>query len=82
MLGGGALVAYLGVGLLASAAAWGLSEVVDAGWAFLIVGLVVLAGGAVLLAMGRKQLAEVHPVPEETVETLKEDARWARAQVK
>jgi hypothetical protein len=31
---------------------------------------------------GRDQLQEVQPVPEETVETLKEDARWARAQLK
>jgi uncharacterized membrane protein YqjE len=82
MLGGGALVAYLGLGLLAMAAAWGLAEVIDAGWAFLIVGAVVAAVGGVLLMMGRDRLRQVRPVPDETVETLKEDARWARAQVK
>jgi Putative Actinobacterial Holin-X, holin superfamily III len=38
--------------------------------------------GAVVVIKGRDQLREVRPVPEETVETLKEDARWARAQVK
>jgi Putative Actinobacterial Holin-X, holin superfamily III len=82
MLGAGSLIAYLGLALLASAAAWGLAEVMDAGWAFLLVGLVVGGVGAVLVAMGRAQLREVRPVPEETVETLKEDAQWARAQVK
>ncbi len=82
MLGAGGLIAYLGLGLLAMAAAWGLAEVVDAGWAFLIVGVVVAAIGGVLVMKGRDQLREVQPVPEETVETLKEDARWARAQVK
>jgi uncharacterized membrane protein YqjE len=82
MLGAGGLIAYLGLGLLAMAAAWGLAEVVDAGWAFLIVGVVVAAIGAVVLMKGRDQLQEVQPVPEETVETLKEDARWARAQLK
>ena len=82
MLGAGGLIAYLGLGLLAMAAAWGLAEVVDAGWAFLIVGVVIAAIGAVLVMKGRDQLREVRPVPEETVETLKEDAQWARAQVK
>jgi uncharacterized membrane protein YqjE len=82
LLAAGGLIAYLGLGLLAMAAAWGLAEVVDAGWAFLIVGLVVAAIGAVVVIKGRDRLREVRPVPNETVETLKEDARWARAQVK
>jgi uncharacterized membrane protein YqjE len=82
MLGAGGLIGYLGLALVATAAAWGLAEVIDAGWAFLIVGLVIGAIGAVLVVMGRARLQEVRPVPEETVETLKEDAQWARAQVK
>jgi uncharacterized membrane protein YqjE len=61
LLGAGALVAYLGLGLLAMAAAWGLAEVVDAGWAFLIVGLLVAVTGGVLLMTGRNQLREVRP---------------------
>jgi hypothetical protein len=82
LLGGGALAAYLAVTLLAFAAAWGLAEVVDAGWAFLIVGLVVGAIAAAIALKGRERLNAVEPVPEQTVETLKEDARWARAQLK
>ncbi len=82
MLGGGALAGYLALTLLSFAAAWGLAEVVDAGWAFLIVGLVVAAVAAVLAVNGRNKLRQVHPVPDQTVDTLKEDARWARAQVK
>jgi uncharacterized membrane protein YqjE len=82
MLGGGAVAALVALILLTSAVAWGLAEVVDAGWAFLIVGVVVGAAAAVLAMNGRKKLAEVRPVPDQTVETLKEDARWAKAQVK
>jgi uncharacterized membrane protein YqjE len=82
MLGGGAVAAYLALTLLAFAAAWGLAEVVDAGWAFLIVGVVVGAIAAVLALQGKKRLDAVEPMPEQTMETLKEDARWARAQVK
>jgi hypothetical protein len=46
------------------------------------VGLVVGAIGAVLVLMGRNRLRDVRPVPNETVETLKEDAQWAKALVK
>lgn len=82
MLGAGAVAGYLALTLLAFAAAWGLAELVDAGWAFLIVGAVVGAVAAVLARLGQQRLRDVSPVPEQTVETLKEDARWARAQVK
>jgi uncharacterized membrane protein YqjE len=82
LLGAGGLIAYLGLGLMAMAAAWGLAEVVDAGWAFLIVGVVIATIGAALVMKGRDQLGDVQPVPGETVETLKEDAQWARARVK
>jgi uncharacterized membrane protein YqjE len=82
MLGGGAVVALVALIMLASAGAWGLAEVIDAGWAFLIVGTVIGAVAAVLVMTGRQRLADVRPVPDQTVDTLKEDARWARAQVK
>jgi uncharacterized membrane protein YqjE len=82
MLGSGGLLAYLALTMLAMAAAWGLAEVVEPGWAFLIVGVIVAGAAAVLIFAGRNRLREVDPVPQETVETLKEDARWARAQVK
>ena len=82
MLGGGVVAALVALILLTSAAAWGLAEVVDAGWAFLIVGVVIGALAALLAMSGRRKLAEVRPVPDQTVDTLKEDARWARAQMK
>jgi hypothetical protein len=82
MVGAGGLIAYLGLALVATAAAWSMAEAIDAGWAFLIVGLVVGAIGAVLVLMGRNRLRDVRPVPNETVETLKEDAQWAKALVK
>lgn len=82
MLGGGVVAALVALILLTSAAAWGLAEVVDAGWAFLIVGVVIGALAALLAMNGRRKLAEVRPVPDQTVDTLKEDARWARAQMK
>jgi len=67
--------------MLSFAAAWGLTEVVPEGVAFLIVGgaygLIALA----LLGLGRQRLKAVKPVPEQTVETLKEDVAWAKQQM-
>ena len=46
-------------------------------WAgFLIVAVLLCLTGFVTLSSGRKQLAQVHAVPEETVSTLKENSEW------
>jgi uncharacterized membrane protein YqjE len=81
LLGGGAFCAYLAVVLLSFAAAWGLSEVVPEGVAFLIVGAAYAVAAAVLLPRGKERLTRVHPVPERTAETVKEDVQWAREQM-
>lgn len=80
MFGAGGVVALLALQLLSFAAAWGLAAVLPTGFAFLIVGVVYVAIAAVLFSQGRKRAAEVKLVPEQTVETLKEDVQWARAQ--
>lgn len=82
LLGGGAAFGYVALILLAFAAAWGLAEVIEPGWAFLVVGAVVAAIAAALALLGRDRLRQVSPVPEQTIETLKEDARWARARAR
>lgn len=81
-LGAAAVVAHLALLLASFAAAWGLAEVMPEGWAFLIVAVVYAIVAAVLYAGGRKQLRNVSPMPRQTVETLKEDASWAREQTR
>lgn len=71
---------FMALQLLSFAAAWGLAAVVPDGLAFLIVGLIYAIVAAVLLSKGRKQVAEVNLVPQQTVETLREDVEWAKAQ--
>lgn len=71
------------VGLLAAialvfAAAWGLSELVPEGVAFLVVGVLLLAVAGILFAQGRKKVAEVSP-PKQTIETVKEDVQTAKS---
>jgi Flp pilus assembly protein TadB len=81
-LGTAGLMGYLAIFLASFAAAWGLAEVIPAGWAFLIVAVVYAIVGAVLFILGRKQLREVSPMPRQTKETLKEDASWVREQMR
>ena len=72
-----AALAFGGVFLLV-AIALGIASLL--GWpawtGFLIVALLLCIGGFVTLSSGRKQLAGVHGVPEETVTTLKENSEW------
>ena len=78
MLGAAAVVGLLTLILLAFAAAWGLSEVVPEGVAFLIVGLVFGLVAAVLASAGKKKIAAVKPMPDQTVQTLKADVQVAK----
>ena len=46
-------------------------------WAgFLVVAVLLSIIGVVTLSTGRKKLASLHAVPEETVTTLKENSEW------
>ena len=78
MLGAAAVVGFLTLILLAFAAAWGLSEVVPEGVAFLVVGLVFGLVAAVLASAGKKKIASIRPVPDQTVQTLKDDVQVAK----
>jgi uncharacterized membrane protein YqjE len=79
MFGVASFVGYLAVLMLSFAAAWGLAAVIPDGLAFLIIGVVYALVAAVCFLMGRQRIQEFSPVPQETVETLKEDVEWAKA---
>jgi uncharacterized membrane protein YqjE len=72
-----AALAFGGVFLLV-AIALGIADLLGwPAWAgFLIVALVLGIGGYFTLSAGRKQLADVRAMPEETVTTLKENSEW------
>jgi hypothetical protein len=78
MLGGAGFAGYLAVVLLSFALVFGLANVMDAGWAALIVAVIWGVIGAVLYLNGRKKLKTVDPMPRRTVDTLKEDAQWLK----
>jgi hypothetical protein len=43
-----------------------------------LVGLVLAVAGYILLSSAQKQIKEIRPVPEKTVETLKENVEWIK----
>jgi hypothetical protein len=78
MLGGAGLAGYAAALFGTLAAVFGLGHVMDLGWAALIFTGVWAVIGAALFVIGRSRLRQVSPRPEQTMETLKEDAQWAR----
>ncbi|GGS72041.1 hypothetical protein GCM10010156_33580 [Planobispora rosea] len=78
LLGGAGFAGYMTALLVTLAVMFGLGNVMDLGWAALIVAVVWAVIGAVLFVNGRKRMQQVSPKPEQTIETLKEDAQWAR----
>ena len=79
LLSGAAVVGLLGAGALTAFLILLLSEAMDAWLAALIVTVVMGAIAAVLALLGRNRIrAATPPVPEQTVETVKEDVEWAK----
>lgn len=73
----GALLALI---VLSHALAWALDALMPRAVAFLLVGLLWAVIAGVLALLGKKELQEANPKPEQTVEELKEDRRWLNEQ--
>jgi len=78
MLGGAAFAGWMVALFISLTVMWALDEAMDLIWAALIVAVVWAVVAAVLATTGRKELREVDPKPDQTVESLKEDAKWLK----
>jgi Putative Actinobacterial Holin-X, holin superfamily III len=75
----GGVAALVAVLMLSLAAAWGLAEVLPTGFAFLGVAVVWLVVAAVMLASGKKRLAQMKPpTPEQALSSVKQDIQVAK----
>lgn len=72
LLGGAGFAGYMVLLLLSMGAWWGLANVMDQGWAALIVAAIWAVIGTVLFIFGRNKLHTVSPTPERTVATVKQ----------
>jgi uncharacterized membrane protein YqjE len=80
MLGGAAVAGHMALLFLSLALAWLLAQAINLALSFALVGLLYAAAAGVLATRARNQAKSINPVPEQTVETLKEDVQWAKAQ--
>jgi hypothetical protein len=77
------LLALLALGALTAAAVIALASAVEDWLAALIVGVVYLLGAGVLALIGRSKVQEgAPPVPEQTVESVKQDMQKTKQKVK
>jgi len=83
LFGGAGIAGLLALGALTAAIILAL-DLAMAGWlAALIVALVYGAIAGVLAITGRDRFKQASPpVPEQTIETVKEDARWAKTRAR
>ena len=79
LFGGAGAVGLLGAGAITAGIILLLDLAIAAWLAAIIVGLVYVAVAAVLGLKGRDRIqAATPPVPEQTVDTVKEDVEWAK----
>ena len=82
LFGGAALCGVMGFGALVFAAIAALTMFVSTWAAASIVGVFLLCVAGALFLGGRAKLKDVTPVPERTVQTLKDDVEWAKHPMK
>lgn len=81
LLGVAGVAGLLALLLLSMAAAYGLAALLPTGWAFAAVGAGWLVVAAITGMTGKTRIQELHPTPEQAVESVKEDVAWARTQI-
>jgi uncharacterized membrane protein YqjE len=81
-LGAALLIGLYGCGFLLLSVVYALSRVMAAWAAALSVGGLLTIVGCVLAVSSRTKLKKLHATPDKTVRSLKEDAQWAKQQIK
>jgi uncharacterized membrane protein len=82
ILAAGSVLGLYGFGFLLLAAVYGLSLVIAPWLAALLIGAVLAIVAAVLISSGRNRLRQIDPMPEKTVQSMKENVQWTKEQIK
>ena len=82
LLGAGAVTAIFAVLFLLLTVVYGLALVMPSWAAALIVGAALTVVATLVLTIGLERFRQIHPTPERTVETIKENVEWAKQQAK
>ena len=82
MFGGAGVGTLMALGTLTACLVAALATAMDVWLAALIMTVVWAAVAGALALSGRKRVSQaIPPVPEQTVDTLKEDVQWAKTQL-
>jgi uncharacterized membrane protein YqjE len=81
-LGAGGITAIFAIFFLLLMIVYALSLIMPNWAAALIVGAALAIVASVMLKAGISRFQEIHPTPERTVETIKENVEWAKQQTK
>jgi uncharacterized membrane protein YqjE len=82
MFGGAGAAALAALGTLSACLIAALAEAMDVWLAALIVTVLYAAVASALAVRGKQRVAQAAPpVPEQTMETVKEDVQWAKTQL-
>lgn len=81
ILAAGGVIAYVGFLALTAALILGLAEFMDVWLAALLVGVIMAVVGYIIAQRGLSELKEMTPVPERTIESVKEDVRWLKQEM-
>ena len=82
LLGAGAVTGLFAILFLLLMIVSALALVLPNWAAALIVGVALAVAAGILLSGGVKSFQKIHPTPERTVETIKENIQWAKQQTK
>jgi hypothetical protein len=83
MIGAGGALAYAALLIALIGVSFLVADLLDSTWlGFVIVAILVGVLAAVLIQRGRAELQKTDLAPRQTIETIKEDAEWAKQQVK
>lgn len=76
----GGAVAYIGLMAIIAALIIGLGHAIPMWLSALLIGVLVAAGGYAGIQRGITELKKTNVAPQQTIDTLKEDASWIREQ--
>ena len=81
-LGAGAVTTVFAILFLLLTMVYALALAMPSWAAALIVGAALALTATMMLKAGIKRFKQIHPTPERTVETIKENVEWAKQQAK
>jgi hypothetical protein len=81
-LGTGLVLSFYGIGFLLLAAVYGLSTIMAAWMAALLVGGVLTVFAIATLVSSVMKLKQINLSPDKTIRNLEENVQWAKQQIK